>query len=100
MSCLCGDETKGRLSENIPETATTLRAELLPTAAGEVGRAWSGLALDPGQVEAQRNVGPIYRMGGDIPRAKACFQASLAKAPRAQYGKLIPQVQAEIAAMR
>jgi hypothetical protein len=100
MSCLCGDETKGWLSENIPETATTPRAELLPTAAGQASRAWSGLAPDPGQVEAQLNVGPIYRMGGDIPRAKACFQAFLAEAPRAQDGKLIPQVQAEITAIR
>lgn len=100
MSCLCGDETKGRLSANIHETATTLRAELLPTTAGQASRAWSGLAPDPGLVEAQLNLGPIYRMGGDIPRAKACFQTFLAKAPRAQDGKLIPQVQAEIAAMR
>jgi arylsulfatase A-like enzyme/cytochrome c-type biogenesis protein CcmH/NrfG len=58
------------------------------------------VSLDPGLVEAQLNLGLIYKMGGDIPRAKACFQAFLAKAPRAQYGKLIPQVQAEIAAMR
>jgi arylsulfatase A-like enzyme len=43
---------------------------------------------------------PSGKMSGDIPRAKACFQAFVAKAPRAQYGKLIPQVQAEIAAMR
>lgn len=100
MSCLCGDETKSRLSENIPETATTLHAELLPATAGQASRAWSGLAPDPGLVEAQLNLGLIYKMGGDIPHARACFQAFLAKAPRAQYGKLIPQVKAEIAAMR
>jgi len=58
------------------------------------------VSLDPGLVEAQLNLGLIYKMSGDIPRARACFQAFVAKAPRAQYGKLIPQVQAEIAAMR
>jgi hypothetical protein len=58
------------------------------------------VSLDPGLVEAQLNLGLIYKMSGDIPRAKACFHAFVAKAPRAQYGKLIAQVQAEIAAMR
>jgi tetratricopeptide (TPR) repeat protein len=58
------------------------------------------MALDPGLVEAQLNLGLIYKMGGDIPRARACFEAFIAKAPRAQYGKLIPQVQAELASMR
>lgn len=58
------------------------------------------VALDPNLVEAQLNLGLIYKEGGDIPRAKACFQAFIAKAPRAQYGKLIPQVQAEVASMR
>ena len=58
------------------------------------------VALDPGLVEAQLNLGLLYKMSGDIPRAKACFQVFIAKASRAQYGKLIPQVEAEIAAMR
>jgi choline-sulfatase len=58
------------------------------------------VALDPGLVEAQLNLGLIYKMGGDIPRARACFEAFIAKAPREQYRKLIPQVQAEIASMR
>jgi len=58
------------------------------------------VALDPELVEAQLNLGLIYKQSGDIPRAKACFQAFIAKAPRAQYGKLIPQVQAEVASMR
>ncbi len=56
--------------------------------------------LDPDLVEAQLNLGLIYKMNGDIPRAKACFQAFIAKAPRAQYASLIPKVQAEIATMR
>lgn len=58
------------------------------------------VALDPDLVEAQLNLGLIYRDSGDIPRAKACFQAFIARAPRAQYGKLIPKVQAEVASMR
>jgi len=58
------------------------------------------VALDSGLVEAQLNLGLIYKMSGDLPRAKACFQAFVAKAPRAQYGKLIPQVEAELASMR
>ncbi|HEY3439329.1 MAG TPA: sulfatase-like hydrolase/transferase [Paludibaculum sp.] len=58
------------------------------------------VALDSGLVEAQLNLGLIYKMSGDIPRARACFQVFVAKAPRAQYGKLIPQVEAELASMR
>jgi tetratricopeptide (TPR) repeat protein len=58
------------------------------------------VAIDADLVEAQLNLGLIYKMSGDMPRAKRCFQAFVAKAPRAQYAKLIPQVKAEIAAMR
>lgn len=58
------------------------------------------VGLEPGLVEAQLNLGLIYKMSGDIARAKACFEAFVAKAPRAQYRKLIPQVEAEIASMR
>lgn len=56
--------------------------------------------LDPDLVEAQLNLGLIYKMDGDIARAKQCFQAFVAKAPRAQYAKLIPQVKAELASMK
>lgn len=56
--------------------------------------------LDPNLVEAQLNLGLLYKMSGDIPRARQCFQTFVAKAPRARYAKLIPQVQAELASMR
>ncbi len=58
------------------------------------------VALDPSLVEAQLNLGLIYKMAGDIPRAKACFEAFLARAPRERYGTVIPQVKQELAAMR
>ena len=58
------------------------------------------MALDPDLVEAQLNLGLIYKMAGDIPRASACFEAFLAKAPRAQYAKIIPQVREELQALR
>jgi arylsulfatase A-like enzyme/Tfp pilus assembly protein PilF len=58
------------------------------------------VALDPDLVEAQLNLGLIYKMAGDIPRAKMCFEAFLAKASRAQYARIIPQVREEVAAMR
>jgi tetratricopeptide (TPR) repeat protein len=57
------------------------------------------VALDPNLVEAQLNLGLIYKMAGDIPRAKACFEAFLAGASRVQYRKIIPQVKQELAAM-
>lgn len=58
------------------------------------------VAVDPGLVEAQLNLGLIYKMAGDMPRAKECFEAFLARAPRGQYQKVIPQVKEELAAMR
>jgi tetratricopeptide (TPR) repeat protein len=58
------------------------------------------VALDPDLVEAQLNLGLLYKMSGDLPRAKACFETFVAKAPRAQYAKIIPQVKQELAAMR
>ena len=57
------------------------------------------MALDPDLVEAQLNLGLIYKMAGDLPRARACFEAFLAKAPRAHYGPIIPKVKEELAAM-
>ncbi len=67
------------------------------TARAEFERA---VALDPDLVEAQLNLGLIYKMAGDIPRAKVCFEAFLAKASRTQYARIIPQVREEVAAMR
>ncbi len=58
------------------------------------------LALDPDLFEAQLNLGLIYKMAGDLPRAKACFETFVAKAPRGRYAKIIPQVKQELDAMR
>ena len=57
------------------------------------------VGLDPELVEAQLNLGLIYKMSGDLPRAKTCFEAFLAKASRKQYGEIIPKVKEELAAM-
>ena len=52
--------------------------------------------LNPDLVEAQMNLGLIYEMAGDRVKAKACFEAFLAKASRKQYGEIIPKVQEEL----
>lgn len=56
--------------------------------------------LDPDLVEAQMNLGLIYEMAGDKPRARACFEAFLAKASRAQYASIIPKVKQELATLQ
>jgi len=56
--------------------------------------------LDPDLVEAQLNLGLIYRMAGEDAKAKACFEAFLAKASRTRYAQIIPKVKQELAAMR
>ncbi len=56
--------------------------------------------LDPNFLEAQLNLGRTYKLLGDQPRARACFEAFLAKASRAEYGHIIPQIQAELGQMR
>jgi Tfp pilus assembly protein PilF len=48
--------------------------------------------LDPDLIEAQLNLGLIYRMAGEAAKARACFEAFLAKAPPARYGEVIPKV--------
>jgi Flp pilus assembly protein TadD len=58
------------------------------------------IQLDPDQVEAQLNLGLIYKIAGDRARARACFQAFLAKASPAQYGQVIPKVREELAALQ
>ncbi len=58
------------------------------------------IQLDPDQVEAQLNLGLIYKMAGDPTRARACFETFLAKASPAQYGRIIPKVRAELAALQ
>jgi choline-sulfatase len=56
--------------------------------------------LDPDLVEAHMNLGLIYEMAGDRPRARAAFQTFLAKASPVQYGHIIPKVRQELAALR
>ena len=52
--------------------------------------------LDPDLADAQLNLGLIYKMAGDRDRARACFQAFLAKASPEQYGEVIPKVREEL----
>ncbi len=56
--------------------------------------------LNPDLVESQLNLGLIYKMQGDRVRARACFEAFVEKAPRSQYGELIPRVKEEIALLQ
>jgi len=55
--------------------------------------------LDPGLLEAQLNLGRLYKMQGDMKRARQCWEAFLAKASPAEYGHIIPKIRAELAAM-
>ena len=55
--------------------------------------------LDADLLEAQLNLGRIYKMIGANARARACFEAFLAKAQPAEYGELIPRIRQELAAM-
>ena len=56
--------------------------------------------LDPELLEAQLNLGRIYKMMGANTRARACFEAFLAKASPAEYGQIIEKVKAELAGMQ
>jgi arylsulfatase A-like enzyme/Tfp pilus assembly protein PilF len=56
--------------------------------------------LDPDLLEAQLNLGRIYKNIGANTRARACFEAFLAKAPPAEYGPVISKVRAELADMQ
>lgn len=55
--------------------------------------------LDPGLLEAQLNLGRIYKMIGAYTRARACFEAFLAKASPGEYRDLIPKIRQELAAL-
>ena len=55
--------------------------------------------LDPDLLEAQLNLGRVYRILGDHKRARASFEAFLGKAKPAEYGDLIPRIRAELATM-
>src|SRR5581483_2165858 len=67
----------------------------MPGAQAEFEKA---VKMDSDLVEAQMNLGLIYEMGGDKARARACFQAFLAKASRTQYASIIPKVKQELVA--
>ena len=56
--------------------------------------------IDPDLLEAQLNLGRIYKIMGANTRARACFEAFLAKASPAEYGPVITKVRAELAAMQ
>jgi tetratricopeptide (TPR) repeat protein len=56
--------------------------------------------LDPDVLEAQLNLGRIYKNMGANTRARACWEAFLAKASPAEYGRVIPELKAELAAMQ
>lgn len=55
---------------------------------------------DPELWEAQLNLGRAYKILGDTKRARATFEAFLAKAPRGEFSELIPRLQEEVATMR
>jgi Tfp pilus assembly protein PilF len=56
--------------------------------------------LDPDLLEAQLNLGRIYKIIGANTRARECFEAFLARAPHAEYGPIIARVKEELAAMQ
>lgn len=58
------------------------------------------ISLDPNLLEAQLNLGRIYKIAGDRQRARERFEAFLAKASPAEYGELIPKIRAEVAELR
>jgi choline-sulfatase len=55
--------------------------------------------LDPDLLEAQLNLGRIYKIMGMNDRARASFEAFLAKASPAEYGEIIAKLKEELAAM-
>jgi choline-sulfatase len=55
---------------------------------------------DPNLLEAQLNLGRIYQMLGANTRARACYEAFLAKASPVKYRTVIPKIKEELAAMR
>jgi choline-sulfatase len=56
--------------------------------------------LNSDLVEAHMNLGILYEMAGDRPRARASFEQFLAKASPAQYGAIIPKVRKELGTLR
>jgi len=56
--------------------------------------------LDPDLLEAQLNLGILYKMAGENARARTCFESFLAKASPAKYGEMIPKVREELEMLR
>jgi len=56
--------------------------------------------LDAELLEAQLNLGRIYKIEGATAKARSCFEAFLAKASPREYGPLIPKIRAELAEMK
>jgi choline-sulfatase len=54
------------------------------------------LELDPGQVEPLLNLGVLYQKAGNKEQALRYLKMFLEKAPRQQYGSLLPQVREAI----
>jgi len=55
---------------------------------------------NPDLLEARLNLGRAYKILGDNAKARACFEAFLAKAPPAQYGEIIERLKEELGTMR
>jgi tetratricopeptide (TPR) repeat protein len=68
--------------------------------AGARGNFEKAVQRDPDLLEARLNLGRAYKILGDNARARACFEAFLAKAPPAQYSQIIAGLREELATMR
>jgi choline-sulfatase len=74
----------------------SIRKNDLPAARGYFEKA---VARDPDLLEARLNLGRAYKILGDNGRARACFEAFLAKASPAEYGDVIAKLKEELGAM-
>jgi len=64
-------------------------------------RGWFEKAVrrDPDLLEARLNLGRAYKILGENAKARASFEAFLAKASPAEYGPIIARLTAELAEM-
>jgi arylsulfatase A-like enzyme/Flp pilus assembly protein TadD len=56
--------------------------------------------LDPDLLEAQLNLGRVYKIMGANTKARACFEAFLGKAKSEEYGQVILKIREELASMQ
>lgn len=70
-----------------------IRKQDMTTARTEFEKA---VQYDPNLLEAQLNLGKIYKLMGANTRARQCFEVFLKKASAAEYGNLIPQIREEL----